>query len=239
MKSSGRSCCTSVTTTVTFLPPSYCLLTILFLQLLVLTNKSVLSFTCLPQTPVLKHSTSNDHHGRCRHYHQLLQILVTQQQQQQLQTNRIIRRAPQCILHHSNTKSIDKSCSSGSISVSIYKPMTKRLPRIKWGVPTQKISRTDVSASTISQLYSSSSSSSNNSYGDNSNSRLVTAVVDTSNNSNNNKNNEDQIEAIQMIFTNYCDADGLMTKTDVRKVPYIADLLVCMNTCVSSLSLYR
>ena len=37
---------------------------------------------------------------------------------------------------------------------------------------------------------------------------------------------EDQIEAIQMVFTNYCDGDGLMTKRDVMKVPYIADLLV-------------
>jgi hypothetical protein len=37
---------------------------------------------------------------------------------------------------------------------------------------------------------------------------------------------EDQIEAMQMVFTNYCDGDGLMTKRDVMNVPYIADLLV-------------
>jgi hypothetical protein len=192
---------------------STCLPLVGFLPLLFLllfrTTKSVSSFTCLPQTTVLKQSpTTYDYlfvDRNVRHHHQ--RRLLSQQHSTQ----------PQYVPHSNTNSLMMTSYPHGSESL----PM-KRMIHFRWEVPiTKKFTRNEVS-STGFPLYStspsaSSSSSSMNSNTSNNNSRLVTAVVD---------NNEDQIEAIQMIFTNYCDADGLMTKMDVMKVPYIADLLV-------------
>jgi len=36
----------------------------------------------------------------------------------------------------------------------------------------------------------------------------------------------EDLEALQALFTKYCDKEGLMTKEEVKKVPPIADLLV-------------
>ena len=88
---------------------------------------------------------------------------------------------------------------------------TKRLHSVRWGLFAKK--------SFIFPLHATSSSSSMDSSTNNSRVVTTTAVVAD--------NNEDQIEAIQMMFTNNCDADGLMTKKDVMNIPYIADLLVC------------
>lgn len=117
------------------------------------------------------------------------------------------RQLQQQVVPHSNVNSI---CQQHSRNLP-----TKLYSNIRWGVHQTKFVRyTSSSSSSSSLLFSTSSSMDSNTSSD---SRLVTAVADS---------NEDQIEAIQMIFTNYCDADGLMTKMDVMKVPYIADLLV-------------
>ena len=201
--SSGRS---------TFLRFSFFLSYLLVLALLFITTKSVLSFTCLPQTTFWKESTSTENLSWMdRMNHQPLS--------QQRSTHHLRSAGP--MARHSNTHFLMmpfyQQCSKNSPS--------KRLNIVRWGVKPLVSTRNKATSSSLpSRLHSTSSSSMNRdtSSSNNKNGRLVTAIVDN----NNNNNNEDEIEAIQMIFTNYCDADGLMTKMDVRKVPYIADLLV-------------
>jgi hypothetical protein len=130
----------------------------------------------------------------------------------------------QFVLHYSSHLSalqmtpVQPCCNSKVLS-------SKRSPHGRFILPPHKFTRKESAfilpfyATSPSSTASSFSSSRNNS----GNGRLTAADID---NKSNNNNNEDQIEAIQMIFTNYCDADGLMTKADVQKVPYIADLLV-------------
>ena len=209
--SSGRS---------TFLRFSFFLSYLLVLALLFITTKSVLSFTCLPQTTFWKESTSTENLSWMdRMNHQPLS--------QQHSTHHL-RSAGPPMTRHSNTNFLMmpfyQQCSKNSPS--------KRLNIVRWGVKPLVSTRNKATSSSLpSRLHSTSSSSSSSpssmnrdtSSSNNKNGRLVTAIVDSNNNNNNNK---DEIEAIQMIFTNYCDADGLMTKMDVRKVPYIADLLV-------------
>ena len=202
--SSGRS---------TFLRCSFFLSYLLLLALLFITTKSVLSFTCLPQTTIWKESTSTENLSWMdRMNHQPLS--------HQRSTHHL-RSAGPPMTRHSNTNFLMmpfyQQCSKNSPS--------KRLNIVRWGVKPLVSTRNKATSSSLpSRLHSTSSSSMNRdtSSSNNKNGRLVTAIVDN----NNNNNNEDEIEAIQMIFTNYCDADGLMTKMDVRKVPYIADLLV-------------
>ena len=214
--SSGRS---------TFLRCSFFLPYLLLLALLLfITTKSVLSFTCLPQTTIWKESTSTANLSWMdRTNHQPLS--------QQHSTHHL-RSAGPPMTRHSNTNFLMmpfyQQCSKNSPS--------KRLNIVRWGVKPLVSTRNKATSSSLPfRLHSTSSSSSSSSpsmnrdtsSSNNKNGRLVTAIVDSNNNNNNNNNNnKDEIEAIQMIFTNYCDADGLMTKMDVRKVPYIADLLV-------------
>jgi hypothetical protein len=168
---------------------------------LFITTKSATSFTCLQPTIFLRRTVFESTDEPCNHPLPLSARMRPLQQQVELffNFNSILRPS----YHQAGTNF-----------------RTKLYSNIRWGAPPQKFIRYTSSSSSPGHSTSSSSSSSSSIDSNTSNnSRLVPAVVVDS--------KEDQIEAIQMIFTNYCDADGLMTKIDAMKVPYIADLLVC------------
>ena len=172
---------------------------------LFIATQSAMSFTHFPQTTFQRRSIRQSSDEIFNHPSPLRSTSVRKLQQQQVK------------LYSNNAKSINIIPTSyQQLSANFRTRLCSS--NVRWGVPPRnKFIR--YTSSLSSPIYSTSSSSSSMDSNTSTNSRLVTAVLTDS-------NNDDQIEAIQMIFSNYCDADGLMAKMDVMKVPYIADLLV-------------